>query len=730
MTLLRHFPMLSHAFLLVSILAACLAQDAMWLLLLAGGAAAGSWVVTEGPRGLHLTRRASLILSGVTAIWAGILIAGDLDNPVVGLSQFAIWIAVIKLYERRSLEIEAERLIMAVLLMVLAAMDAFDLLFGLLLTVWMVLGIAVILLFQLHYGVELSASKAGTGGSRRKEDPTIGGRVRVHFRRVLAFVIGGVMFGSIMLFMLFPRDLTPALATAASARIAVVGGGQQSDVVLVSGTRIVESMEVVGDVTLIDERTGQHDPPIRLYLRTGTASVYLGGGRWTPRSADSGHREMIRGGHWQSIASGASSPIWMLRIELSQPLDSLPVPAGVVSMKASAPLWIKVDPLRDTIEVNRADVGVVQVRATGVVAVIDPLPPSSLLPAAAAEVARQILADRGIPADAPEESAAQSQWRSRVANALLAYLQSSRFTYTLDLSRIGRGIDVRYMDPIERFLLAEPMGHCEYFAAAYVSMAQSLGLEARIVTGFMTQPAQLGGRHYVIKDRDAHAWAEVRIESDRWTRFDPAVLSRIDRTKADGGVLAFIGEQYKRVELWWRINILGFNASIQDELAEQALPGPVGVVESLRSWGVHRFQQIDIAFGFGRMGSIYTLSAAAVFIVTLLLVGSAWRSRVRFRKRIGVSQRHPGRAMSQTIASYRELLELLAGGGLEKPEHLTPLSWCGVIAATRPDVAKIARRVVKQFYGIRYGGHDSDEDDRQQTKRDLAAIRDLMGGST
>ena len=62
MTLLRHFPLLSYAFLLVSILAACLAQDALWLLLIAGGAAAGSWVITEGPRGVHLGRRTSLIL--------------------------------------------------------------------------------------------------------------------------------------------------------------------------------------------------------------------------------------------------------------------------------------------------------------------------------------------------------------------------------------------------------------------------------------------------------------------------------------------------------------------------------------------------------------------------------------------------------------------------------------------------------------------------------------------
>ncbi len=733
MTLLRHFPLLSYAFLLVSILAACLAQDALWLLLIAGGAAAGSWVITEGPRGVHLGRRTSLILSGVAAVWAGVLIAGDLDNPVLGLSQFAIWVAVIKLYERRSLEIEAERLIMAVMLMVLAAMDAFDLLFGVLLAVWMVLGIVVILLFQLHYGAELGETRGGGDGSNMQEDPTIGARVRIHTRRVLLFVLGGVMCGSFILFLLFPRSLTPELAAAASARIAMVGGGQQSDVLLVSGTRIVESMDVVGEVTLINERSGQHEPLDRLYLRTGTASVYLGGGRWTPRPLDAGYREMIRGGAWQPVELGRGPSVWMLRIELSQPLEFLPIPAGPVAMRGSEPLWIKLYPLRNTIEIDRVDVGVVQVRATGVVAAGASAPAASVVPAAVGEVARQALMERGIPLEPPtgssDDSEALQQWRMQVARGLLAYLQSSRFTYTLDLSRIGRGVEVRYMDPIERFLLAEPLGHCEYFAAAYVSMAQSFGLEARIVTGFMAQPEELGGRHYIIKDRDAHAWAEVRIERDHWTRFDPAVLGRVDRVKADGGVLAFIGDYYKQVELWWRINILGFNAEIQNELAEQALPGPAGVFEQIRMWTVRQFQKIDIAFGFGRMGSIYTLSAVAIFVITLLLIGRAWWSRARFRQRIGMPRRNPGGEMNRTIASYRELLDLLGRGGLEKPEHMAPLSWCGVIAASRPDVAEIARRVVTSFYSIRYGGREPDDDVRGQTKQDLASLRVLLGGT-
>jgi hypothetical protein len=85
--------------------------------------------------------------------------------------------------------------------------------------------------------------------------------------------------------------------------------------------------------------------------------------------------------------------------------------------------------------------------------------------------------------------------------------------------------------------------------------------------------------------------------------------------------------------------------------------------------------------------------------------------------------------MTRTIASYRELLDLLGRSGLKKPEHMAPLSWCAAIATSRPDVAELARSVVTHFYAIRYGGRVADEQARGRTRRDLEAIRLMLGGS-
>ena len=40
------------------------------------------------------------------------------------------------------------------------------------------------------------------------------------------------------------------------------------------------------------------------------------------------------------------------------------------------------------------------------------------------------------------------------------------------------------IDPIEDFVTKHPQGHCEYFATALTLMLRSLGIPARVVSGF------------------------------------------------------------------------------------------------------------------------------------------------------------------------------------------------------------------------------------------------------
>ena len=95
----------------------------------------------------------------------------------------------------------------------------------------------------------------------------------------------------------------------------------------------------------------------------------------------------------------------------------------------------------------------------------------------------------------------------------LAGLQAwfaGNFRYTLLL---GDGRD------LERFLLQDRRGHCEYFATSTVLLLRSLGIAARYVTGYSVQEYSPIEKTFLARQRHAHAWAEAFVEG-RWIEVD------------------------------------------------------------------------------------------------------------------------------------------------------------------------------------------------------------------
>jgi len=94
----------------------------------------------------------------------------------------------------------------------------------------------------------------------------------------------------------------------------------------------------------------------------------------------------------------------------------------------------------------------------------------------------------------------------------------SRFTYSLAVDR-APGVD-----PIVDFLTIHQAGHCELFASAMVLLARTQGIPARVVGGYpVTEQNPLTGR-MVVRDRNAHAWAEAWVDG-AWRAWDPTPTS-------------------------------------------------------------------------------------------------------------------------------------------------------------------------------------------------------------
>jgi len=105
---------------------------------------------------------------------------------------------------------------------------------------------------------------------------------------------------------------------------------------------------------------------------------------------------------------------------------------------------------------------------------------------------------------------------------------AAHFRYTLFLGDEQRG-----SRDLERFLLTERAGHCEYFATSTVLLLRALGIPARYVTGYSVQEYSRLERTFLVRSRHAHAWAEAFVDG-RWVEVDttPSIWLAVEEDAA------------------------------------------------------------------------------------------------------------------------------------------------------------------------------------------------------
>jgi transglutaminase-like putative cysteine protease len=100
--------------------------------------------------------------------------------------------------------------------------------------------------------------------------------------------------------------------------------------------------------------------------------------------------------------------------------------------------------------------------------------------------------------------------------ALTTYLQQ-HFQYSLQLGQVPPG-----RDPVDWFLFDAKIGYCEQFATAETLMLRSLGIPARLATGYSTGDYDPVLNQSIVREHDAHAWVEVWFSGHGWVPVDPS----------------------------------------------------------------------------------------------------------------------------------------------------------------------------------------------------------------
>ena len=164
---------------------------------------------------------------------------------------------------------------------------------------------------------------------------------------------------------------------------------------------------------------------------------------------------------------------------------------------------------------------------------------------------------------------------NRFAGNAFEFFRGSRFEYTLQPPLLGE-------NSVDEFLFDAKQGFCEHFASSFVFLMRAAGVPARVVTGYQGGDTNPVDGYMVVRQADAHAWAEVWLAGGGWTRVDPtaaAVPVRVELgitaaapagqsllMRANLNWLKGLRNNWEALTNQWNQWVLGYNPDRQREM--------------------------------------------------------------------------------------------------------------------------------------------------------------------
>jgi protein-glutamine gamma-glutamyltransferase len=203
-----------------------------------------------------------------------------------------------------------------------------------------------------------------------------------------------------------------------------------------------------------------------------------------------------------------------------------------------------------------------------------------------------------------------------LANAVLAHIGKGGYSYTLEPGEYGA-------DAIDEFWLDRKLGFCEHFASAFVVVMRAMDVPARIVTGYQGTDPQAQDGYYIVRQRNAHAWAEIWQAGLGWIRVDPTTAVSPERVQ-------------RGTRLTPRASFVGNALSAMNPaLAQQLREAMETINNRWNQWVLNysRGQQFDLMKRLGfrtpSWQDLTTLLIVLLCVVSLAAAGWAWWDRMR-----------------------------------------------------------------------------------------------------
>jgi len=292
-----------------------------------------------------------------------------------------------------------------------------------------------------------------------------------------------------------------------------------------------------------------------------------------------------------------------------------------------------------------------------------------------------------LPAGNPQARALAAQWAElpppeRVSAALKLFGRAP-FAYTLEPEPLQD-------QQIDDFLFRTHRGFCEHYAGSFVFLMRAAGVPARVVVGYLGGEVNAMSGDIIVRQSDAHAWAEVWLDGRGWVRVDPTAA--VAPQRGERGLAAAVPASEFRSR---RAEEPGWLRSVRWGLD--------GLISGWNSWvlGYDRSRQARL---FAWLGLDAADPRAVLWGVSGLFLLAAlpllWQ------------QRKPKPDPVQ--ARWQRLCDRLARHGCTRGAAEGPMAYAERAAAQFPQAAQALRKAAAGYVALRYGRDDGDAQARAQ----------------
>jgi hypothetical protein len=246
--------------------------------------------------------------------------------------------------------------------------------------------------------------------------------------------------------------------------------------------------------------------------------------------------------------------------------------------------------------------------------------------------------------------------------------------------------------PLEEFLFTRKTGYCEHYATAMVVMLRTVGIPARLVTGFLATEWNEYGGYFTVRQRDAHAWVEVYFPRSGWITMDPTPTVSAAVATSRWESLRRLGESLR---LQWDRLFVRYSAKDQLAVVQGVREGSDALRERVGHWVssltapisqvLSRLTSMVRTFQPGMPG-LFT----GVVVVSLALLLLMLRDRIGLWATTHLPTSHPQLAIVQL---YTCMLRTVERHGVSKPPAATPSEFVRLVEqewkAAGPMVANV-----------------------------------------